>query len=161
MALCESQCSKYSGGSSCNSCGGVACFSDSSGGSSGCSNCSNSCTVNCTGVCSALCTGESFKEAQNFILHQKFLKSDIATISQYISHEVTRRSQTPINTNFKVTDKLDDSEVEKIINNLSKINFPVNSTSLSEKKMAKKSLAESIISQMKRANRTVVAGGTF
>lgn len=152
-------CATGSAGAGCGAgmCGGVSCFSSSSGGS-GCSNCSNSCTVNCTGKCNQLCTGESFKEAQNFILHTKILQSDVATIAEYVDYEVDRHSKSIINTSFNVKEKIDNDEVLKIIQNLTKINFAPSTNTILEKTKAKKSLMNSIIEQMKLANKDIVAG---
>ena len=152
-------CKEGSAGAGCGAhmCGGVSCFSSSSGGS-GCSNCSNSCEVDCTGKCNYLCTGESFKEAQNFILHHKILQSDVATIAKYVNHEVDRHSKSITNTSFKIKEEIDNNEVLKIIQNLAKINFAPSTNTILEKTKATKSLMNSIIQQMKLANRDMVTG---
>lgn len=153
-----------SAGASCGGCGGVSCYSSSSGGSSGCSNCSSSCTQNCQGVCSSLCTGASSKEIQNFVLHKKFLQSDMEQIIKYVKIECERRDFTPTRASFSKTEKIDNDKILEIINNLNKIEktISINTNELtSNKKRATYSLGKSIIEKLKKANQAMVAGGSY
>ena len=153
-----------SAGASCGGCGGVSCYSSSSGGSSGCSNCSSSCTQNCQGVCSSLCTGASSKEIQNFILHKKFLQNDIKQIIEYVKIECKRRYFFPKDASFSKKEKIDNSKILEIVNNLNKIEktISINTNELtSDKKRATYSLGESIVRKLKKANSDIVAGGSY
>lgn len=126
---CKSGCKTGCKTTCVNGCGGgckYGCSSCTGSCKNGCGgHCKENCLGNCKNSCGNNCSGAAYVEINqiNITSGERLQAYKINLIADAIEYEVTRRKKTPTQINFEVGERVDDTKLNEVINNLKLIGW--------------------------------------
>lgn len=120
-AVCSTSCKDSCSGSCSGNCG--ACDTTCSGGCKG--GCKNTCYGSCSGKCNVQCVGSEqdtiIINLPDFPINRKIFASDIIPLQKAIIYQCNRRKINPTTILSKQSFKVENEDINKMINDLNSI----------------------------------------